>query len=284
MQWSGFAFGDEREAIQGDVVRVAFEGEGVEAGAEALAELLDQNPIRELTVGARGDWWDALDGLAPVTAAIARRPRPSLRSLRLYGCNSDLLVSSDDEQPVDLGELGPLWPQLPNLEQLSLYEPGALGTTGLPNLRSLEISVADSNLELRSAEWPSLERLAINLGDPQSTQSQATADDLVEIVGHMPRLRQLAVLGFCPIDDFMGWLIEAPLLEQLETLSLINLPLSDEAAGLLLSQSEVFRKCRLHVDGSDVSVGVREELRSECGACVSDDFLVWDDWRKHFPA
>jgi hypothetical protein len=273
-------------------VRLVFSEDSIESGARDLSKLLDDptRALSELTIHAtETESWEREDGLAPIVAAIAERMRPSLRKLALYGNSSDLLVFSDDDMPVDLGPLGALWARLPALEQLALHSMVLdVGRLHIDTVRDAEISVgmpqeAGFVDALAAASWPKLERLVLDLGDPQFTSSDATADDLVRILGRMPRLRQLGLLGFCPIDDFVAWLVSSPLAGQLETLALVQTPFSDDGAQTLLRARPAFRNLqRLRLPGShDVSIGLRAELNGFCPDAFVDDHSDWDEWRAH---
>jgi hypothetical protein len=192
-------------------------------GVEAITAVLDHPSLRELTVGIQlaGDLEVTMQ---PVVDIIAARPRPSLRSLSLLARPMDYPFAWDDELYVDLGDLSGLWPKLPALERLVLHaESLQLGEVSLPQLRTLEVLFTDEHANechsLIGAHWPSLENVALHVGDTQFG-SDATTEDLAGILERLPQLRNLAIIGFNDDEQLIRWLSSSPILRQLHTLSL----------------------------------------------------------------
>jgi hypothetical protein len=113
--------------------------------------------------------------------------------------------------------------------------------------RTLEVqftlSHEDDEPGLASAHWPSLENVALHVGDTQFG-SDATVEDLASILEPLPRLRNLAILGFADAEKLIRWLSSSPLLPRLQTLSLPG-TLESAADAAALGAMNPFRHVRV---------------------------------------
>lgn len=146
------------------------------------------------------DGFGAEDPQALVGVLAARAPR-SLRRLETGGS-------------IDLSTV---WPRLELLEELSITSVRRLGTIALPNLRRAHVDVSDpSTLEsLATAQWPKLEHLRLRIWPETATAAQVAA----VFENHLPSLRTVE-LGFDqPAPALLPMLSELPIGKQLTELT-----------------------------------------------------------------
>lgn len=175
------------------------------AGDLVVAVLDDPGPgrfIQRLTTAS-------VDGCHAIAAALARRPRPTLRELSL------------GEPWHKLGDLAPLWSAADGLRALSLVGIG---------------------LQLGAPRAPRLERLAIDFGAEQSQANDnvATLAPLIATTAELPALRTLVVHDCEFADEWIEQLVDAPLLGQLHELDLTGGTLSSRGGELILAHHQRF--------------------------------------------
>jgi uncharacterized protein (TIGR02996 family) len=221
---------------------------------------------------ARVDEWDDQNGEPPLSRAFRNFLRLSssalLRELVFARCNGpdgtigydDLfdvlaeerapalhsLVAGDFVYPDEceiswatIGDLSRLGRSTPNLRSLVL-QGGAvtLGEIDLPELREFELRTGTiSTITIQSitgARWPKLERLVIWFGQ-DTYGAEGGVDDLAPILRAegLPNLKHLGLMNAEFTDELAIALEQAPILKQLESLSLAMGTLSDEGAAAL---------------------------------------------------
>jgi hypothetical protein len=164
-RWSGLLFGD----VDGSGWAPVFQWDDGQLRSARLCF-----DVEELEDG-RGV---PREGVEAVSAALEH---PSLRELTV-----GIQLTWDDDEYADLGDLSALWPMLPSLERLILHADHLqLGEVTLPQLETLEVQFTLTHEHgrhaLTGAHWPSLENVALHVGDTQFG-SEATTKDLAGIL------------------------------------------------------------------------------------------------------
>ena len=170
-----------------------------------------------------------------------------------------------DISAVEVGDVSPLWPLLPALEELELQ--GChfqLGTLDSPRLRSIELcssTVGDEHLTAIRA--PNLERLIIWCGDGEYGGG-VTYEGLSELLRRAPpTLVELGIMNTVHSDDIATLLPKLPLARQLRVLDLGLGLLSDDGARELTRRGfPVLEELRVQL--SYVSAAVLTELSRWC--------------------
>lgn len=151
------------------------------------------------------------------TAVLARRPRPTLRTLFL----GDFVPEECELNWVKTGDLSALWPQVPNLRALTLRAGRiTIGSIDLPELESLTTISggldADSLGALAQATWPALRRTSICVGRARhgAAADAAAVAPLLEGT-RTPRLTALGIRNSEFTDELIDRLSKSPLLSQL---------------------------------------------------------------------
>src|SRR5690606_25589874 len=98
-------------------------------------------------------------------AVLAARPRPTLRTLYV----GDFSRDESELNWADLGDFTELWPQVPNLRELTLRGGTMrIGPVSLPKLERLTTITGglgpDSVESIARAEWPELRFLSLQIG------------------------------------------------------------------------------------------------------------------------
>jgi hypothetical protein len=116
-----------------------------------------------------------------VAARIGQRYLPALRELFLGDFDSEETEMSWSE----LGDIGMIYPSLPNLKSLRLRSGSMeLGKIVLPELAAFTVETGGLNRDnakaIAYARWPGLERLSIQIGSP-NYDGDASIDELQAI-------------------------------------------------------------------------------------------------------
>lgn len=203
--------------------------------AKIVGQLLDSSFGRftqSLTVGIvdfEGNTYDE------VIKAIARRPRPCLRSLFL----GDFSRDETELNWSAIGNISPLYKSLPGLRSLTLRS-GSMrfSAMNLPKLERLEtITGGLTSKEVRSicdADWPELQELSLDIGSVQ-WGSNVTMRSLKPILAgeRMPKLHHLGLTNSALTDKICAALPQAEILPQLKTLDLSRGTMGDEGVDAL---------------------------------------------------
>jgi uncharacterized protein (TIGR02996 family) len=243
--------------------RIAPRGRQVDLGL--VARWLLERPgaarfLQKLVVGigARDD-----GAYGRVCAVLARRPRPTLRTLALGDYQSETF----EPAPANAAAL---WPMLPGLRELIVRHPQiALAPLRLPALERLSVRVAAADFPVLAlgADVPALERLAVRLevpvpwrGEQARLESAGLAAALRAL--RLPRLRSLAITAAGCGDQLCELLAGVPLLAQLEELDLSASGLGDAGAAAIHARRAAFRHLRLVVDWHHLSAEGRALLEA----------------------
>lgn len=216
----------------------------------ALLERLLDHPsarfLRELTVGIV-TFED--NDYRQVIAALGKRRLPALKKLFL----GDFTSEETELSWSSLGPVEPLCGAAPNLETLILRSGNiSLGKLVFPKLKTFTVESGGFH-DLKSvcaAQWPSLERLELQVGQSQygaETKVKAVAP-LLDGAG-LPRLVHLGLANSEFGADVVTLLAGSKLLAQLESLDLSKGTLGDEGAHLLASYAPAFA----HLETLDLS-------------------------------
>ncbi len=198
-----------------------------------LGELLDGPGrfIRELTIGLVDL---RTNNYAPITALLAQRRVPTLRSL-YYG---DFGYEETELNWSTIGDISALGAALPNLRHLKLRSGGMkLGALAFPELRSFTTITgqldAPSAQAIGTATWPKLEKLDLMVGGQGSPRVRMA--DLQPILDGdgLPALRWLGIKNFTFHGELVPALLASKLVAQLTTLDLSMGTLADREAAVL---------------------------------------------------
>jgi uncharacterized protein (TIGR02996 family) len=201
-------------------------------------------------------------------AALARRPRPTLRVLRLGG---DPVPWFFQRAPANAADV---WPRTPGLRELSVCRSAvAMAPMRLPALERLWLNLPVEDLPgfAADAELPSLERLALGLEiGPISPRSPspalaAAALDVALRAWHLPRLRALEINAASYGDELCPLLARAPLVAQLEELDLGWSGMTDAGAAVLHDHRAALRHLHLRVRNQRLSPAGRALLEASVG-------------------
>lgn len=218
--------------------------------------------VREVSVGLS----DLETGEAHAGSSVevlARHQPAALTSLTML----DFAYPADAELSwAALGDVSPLWRCLPQLQHLRLCTGSELvvGELSLPRLQSLVVETSGLRREnlaaIATASLPSLERLELWLGSPESGAT-CSLDQLVALLARQawPRLRHLAIKNTALTDELIEPLAASPLLRQLSVLDLSLGTLTDAGASALARHRDAFA----HLERLNVSlngVAQRQEL------------------------
>jgi len=198
-----------------------------------------------------------------VCAAIARRPRPTLRSLSLGDYPAEAFAAAPASAAV-------AWPMLPGLRELVVRHPElALAPLELPALERLYVRAYATDVPalLAGADVPALERLALRIDRSMDTDGYWTAIDGDAIAAalakaRLPRLRSLAITAPRSGDQLCEALADVPLLAQLEELDLSGSALGDPGAASVYAHRDMFRHLRLVAGWHQLSPEGRARLES----------------------
>ncbi|MEJ7597152.1 MAG: hypothetical protein WKG01_04515, partial [Kofleriaceae bacterium] len=220
--------------------------------ADVMGWLLDEpGPARflqRLTLGIV-----KLDGncYREVTDVIARKPRPSLRTLFVgdFGSvDTELNWSAIDG-------ISALWPMVPNLRELTLrsgtIEIGPIDLPQLERLTTVSGGFAAAEVaHLAAASWPSLTDLSLQFGrGHEGAATDVAVVDPILAGTRVPRLRALGLTNQEFGDAVCERVVLAKVLPQLGSLDLSMSTLTDDGARILHAHAAKLR----HLESLDVS-------------------------------
>lgn len=197
--------------------------------------------LRELVLGLTSAEGDAnYDGC--IRALINHGPLPSLRELFIGDFNRD----ESEISWVQVGNVGPLWPLLPNLERLTLKGAGIrLGNLKSPTLRSLAIHTGGlpqaAGESLGRAELPALEHLEVWFGTTNYGGSCSAAE--ARGILQNPSFAKVRSLGLADADfadDIASEVAQAEPWPTLERLDLSMGTMTDAGAERILAVAKKF--------------------------------------------
>lgn len=175
-----------------------------------------------------------------------------------------------------LGDLSKLYPQLEKLENLKLHVGNMkLGAAiDLPSLKSFEVVTGgftrDNVKSVVNAKWPNLEKLVLYFGDDEYGCNVKIKD--LKPLFDGKSLKKVKHLGLCNAqfqDEIAEEIVRAPILKQLETLTLSHGIMTDRGAKALVDNA----KALAHLKSLDVSQGFipdewQKKLKKELGKRV----------------
>jgi uncharacterized protein (TIGR02996 family) len=225
--------------------------------------------LQELTVGSGA----MHDGYERACAALARRPRPTLRELSI----GDYASENSRPPPADLSAT---WPMLPALRRLRVrHAELSVAPLRLPALERLSIRLDPAGLRAlaATADLPALARLKITCAYPMDLPGDTEL--LACFSGHgMPRLRSLAFMHHPHGDRLCALLPRTPLLAQLAELDLSSSGLTTAGAASIHEHAAAYRHLRLVVDGNHLGAAAHRLLESSVAKLVwGTQEAPWDD-------
>lgn len=250
----------ERDKTPGNLAdkgwRITIDWEAYEDGvkfSEELARLLALPGASDIEAFVVGCWEGGAEGgdCEEVIEALvsARDQLPNLKHLFI----GEILQEECEASWINLSDISPLFLAFPNLETLRVRgsEGLSLGRPVHQKLRHLALEgggLPDTLIrEICSADLPSLEHLELWLGDDNYGRS-VTKEDLQPILdGKFPHLKYLGLRNDTEIDNVVGWLKDAKVLEMLETLDLSLGCLSNEGAAELARNESLKNLKQLNV-------------------------------------
>lgn len=224
--------------------------------------------LQKLTVGIVSFEGNSYTGVA---SALAHRPRPTLRSLALGDFDRD----ETELNWSTIGDVGALWPMVPNLRTLWLRSGSMkLGAIDLPRLESLEIITGgmdrDSADHIARAAWPALVSLSLMFGPgPRGGLSDGAVLDPILSGAKLPKLRRLGIMNCDFTDELASLLPRAAILPQLERLDLSMGTLSDSGAQALAAHRDKIAHLELAVDENFLSLAGVELLGQSVAKLVT---------------
>jgi uncharacterized protein (TIGR02996 family) len=219
--------------------------------ADVVHALLDDpGPARflqDLTVGIVRYHDNSYDD---VTAALARRPRPSLRRLFL----GDFESEETELNWSRIGDLSALWASVTELRHLILRSGTmTIGPIDLPKLESLTTitgGLDDTSCRaIGHARWPALTTISLMVGR-RSEGACTTLEPLLPLLrgDQAPTLRSLGILNCEFSDEVVRELADSKLTPRLAELDLSMGTLSDDGAQIIEARRDQFAHLRLVVD------------------------------------
>ncbi|MFO7565879.1 MAG: WGR domain-containing protein [Enhygromyxa sp.] len=207
--------------------------------------------LRELVLGLTSAEGDAdYDGC--IRALINHGPLPSLRTLMI----GDFERDESEISWVQVGNVGPLWPLIPNIEHLTLRGAGIrLGSPKSTTLRSLTIHTGGlpqaAGQALGRAELPALERLVVWFGTTHygGSCSAAEARGILQNKS-FAQVRSLALADADFADEIAAEVAQAELWPALERLDLSMGTMTDAGAERLLARAKQLARLA-HIDLSE---------------------------------
>ena len=228
---------------------------------EALCKHPSGRFLRELTVGPMGV--DDVFYYGRVVDTLAGLELSALRTLDLAEFESEDCELSW----CSLGQLGSLWPAVPNLERMRVRGGSfTLGDIDLPRIRRFAVETGGLDREcmesIARARWPQLEQLEIWFGRSRFG-ANCTVDDVLPLLKGegLGRLTSLGLRNAEFTDDICRALPGSPIASQLVDLDLSMGTMSDEGASALASNRRAFpRLKRLRVADNYLTGASRERL------------------------
>lgn len=247
---SAESFPDEVEGIAG-VLRYAF--------AHPSARFL-----RALNIGLTESFTDGEATWEDCLAALAEAPRPALRELFVGDFER---VDDTEISWTEIGDHGPIWAMLPNLESFKVQGCGIeFGTIVAPNLRSLTVWSGGLGAEpveaIGAAKLPKLEKLELWFGS-DNYGAECTVGTLAGILGGkgLPKVTWLGLMNGEFANDLCSAVVDAPILQQLHTLDLSMGTMTDDGARVLIANAKKLAHLkRLNLDDNFLTPEVAAQL------------------------
>ncbi|MFV8754409.1 hypothetical protein ACNOYE_28005 [Nannocystaceae bacterium ST9] len=220
--------------------------------------------LRQLDLGLTSAEGEA-DYAGCIRTLIKHGPLPSLRRMTI----GDFEHPEESEISwVAVGDVGKLWPLVPNLEQLVLRGANIrLGKPKSARLRSLELRTgglpAAAGESLAHAELPALEHLLVWFGT-ENYGGSCSAAHVRGILSNpaFARLRSLGLANADFADEIAGEVARAKLPPELATLDLSMGTMSDAGAELLLGAAgSLARLEQIDLRRNYLSAGMCTRLR-----------------------
>lgn len=219
----------------------------------------------------------------PVVQALVTHGAPALRTLRLgmFQCCGGPGGDGDYEYEISwtsLGDASGLWKAAPRLQHLVIQSglggssaegtPDVLGTIAHPHLEHLEVITGGLGegclTSLANADLPALKDLEVWFGS-DNYGAGGGVDDLAPLFAgtRFPKLKRLALCNAEFSNDLAAALVKAPIVKQLDALSLRYGTLDDEGGRALLNLPNL-ATLTLDVRDSFLSAEVVQLLKAAC--------------------
>ena len=217
-----------------------------------------------------------------IRSLINHGPLPSLRSMVIGDFNRE----ESEISWVQVGNVGLLWPLLPNLERMTLKGAGIrLGTPKSNTLRSLIIHTGGlpeaAGASLGKAELPNLEHLEVWFG----TSNYGGSCSAVEVGGILrnksfAQVRSLALANADFADNLAAEVAAAELWPALERLDLSMGTMTDAGAERLLARAkDLARLAHIDLNKNFLSPQMCDRIRAALpNATVDSQKQADGDW------
>ncbi|TWV32596.1 leucine-rich repeat domain-containing protein [Streptomyces misionensis] len=240
---------------------------------QSFRERVDSADVRALVIGP---WWeDEYIELGPVLELLLADAEgfPALRALFL----ADVVGEECEISWLELADVTPVLERFPLLEELGVRGGDRLSLRPVrhESLRALRFQsggLPGSVVRAVGAcELPALERLELWLG-VSAYGGDATVADLAPILagGGLPALRHLGLQDSELQDDIAAAVASAPVMAQLESLSLSMGTLTDAGAEALLDGQPLTHLRRLDLHHHFVGEAVAGRLRAALGSAGTE--------------
>ena len=233
---------------------------------DVLRYLLDgQGPgrfLQRLTLGMVN--FDGGNFYEYAIKALAEHPRPTLTTLVI----GDFTRDQSELNWATLGGLHALWPQVPNLRELTLRGGSMkrLGPISLPKLERFTTITggldAESLEHIARAAWPELHMLSLQIGlGHQGAATNVRAVEPLLAGTTAPKLTSLGILNCGFTDELIDRLVESPLVAQLTALDLSMGTLGERGVEVLCQHADRFAHLVLQIDDNYVTADGCAALR-----------------------
>ncbi len=208
--------------------------------------------------------WEMRQRYDQLWSLIAREGLPpSVKELVLSDV-PDKRINDHQITWIELGDLSQANEPLRQLERISLRGSFLrLGEVDLPRLKELSIfsSTFSDVGPLRSARWPSLEKLSVGFGDDTYNPEPATLEDLKALLREVPeKVRHLGLRNLPFTDELIAPLATSAVLKRLMQLDLSFGVLLERGSQLLEQHAAAFAHLEL-LDVTDTGLTHFDELK-----------------------
>lgn len=280
-EWFGLAVEDFAAGAQYGIKiqRLGFSYEDESFDADVLRDYLADPrvaTVKAIVIGMPGEAGESFDEIIKVLVENASR-LTSLRGIFL----GDIIQEENEMSWIEQGDVGLILAAFPNLEELRVRGGSSLELSpcGNPGLKRLIIETGGFPTEvlhnIARCSFPNLEHLELWLGTDEYGWNGGLEDvaPLIE-PGLFPKLKSLALKNSMIANEIAKFIVDAPILGQVEALDLSLGTLTDEGAEALLGSEKVRALSRLnlhrnyltdatiprlHALGPQVDVGGQEE-------------------------
>ncbi len=247
-----------------------YNGPDVVTNLRALLKLESFKFVHELKIGVTDLEGDT--DFEKVTLPLSKVGK--LRSIRRLVVG-DFDAEEQEITWVKVGNVGRLWPVLPNLEYLMVRGGGIeLGDVQHDKLVELHLETAglpkSAVRSLARAKLPALETLEAWIGEEERSEEHgehSDIDDLRPLLtgAGLPKVRALGLMNCDYQDDIALALTTAPIVDQLEVLDLSMGTMSDIGAAALVEHAAHFAKTKINLDENCIDEGMEARLRDAFG-------------------